>query len=129
MVVFLHMVVTLLLRVETWQVCLPISPLLVLIEAGAEVNLIPPNGEYTCLGLVAAQDSKKTKFKENQVIIGRQLIEGGADVNIASKAVKRSPLTDAVASERCTNLEFVLNCCFSTEPTPTSRMLREKRLS
>ena len=108
-VAFLHYMAALLLRSKTWQVSLPTSPLLILIQTGVDVNDIPPNGHYSCLCLVAAQDSTKNvhQFNENQCIIGRQLIEAGANVNLATKESKDSPLMLACSSTLCTNLDFV----------------------
>ena len=108
--IFLHHMTSLLIHMKTWQVCLPTSPILVLLQTGVDTDVIPATGCYPCICVLAAQYSTKNEFNENQVIIGRQLIEiGGANVNLATnqEAGRNSPLFFACSSRRCTNLDFI----------------------
>ena len=108
--VFLHVMCCLLLHAKPWQVDLPTSPVKILLQVGVDVNAIPEEGVYNCLTLLAAQNSERESFKKNQVTIARQLIEGGAQVNLPSLEEGGgliTPLYFACASFLYTNLDFV----------------------
>jgi hypothetical protein len=108
--VFLHVMCCLLLHAKPWQVDLPTSPVKILLQVGVDVNAIPEDGVYNCLTLLAAQNSERESFKKNQVTIARQLIEGGAQVNLPSLeegAGLIAPLYFACASCSYTNLDFI----------------------
>jgi hypothetical protein len=115
-VVFFHSV-DLLIRTDSEKILWPNSPLLVLLQfvgpnvlQGIEHNgLQKRDGKGTLLHKLAfLTDPSDYSTDENQLILGRQLIEHGANVNAVAEYLKgNTPLLLACHSEMTTNLDFI----------------------
>jgi hypothetical protein len=94
----------------------PNSPLLVLLQfvhpnalsAGDDAGVLPGETRETPLHhLVDLADSFDYSTHVNQLILAKQLIEHGANVNALSKAHGKTPLHDTCYMGVVTNLDFV----------------------
>lgn len=111
---FLHQMVRILVRLKTWRITMPVSPVLILLECGADVNgVFPSDCTFSPLCLLAQKSSSKNQMvNKNQVIIGRQLLERGADPNFfkrdgSSKHFGNTALYNACYSLQAANLDFI----------------------
>ena len=94
----------------------PTSPIVVLLESGVDPNALshpwggpPDEGSSRPLHLLIDMTAPNMDLMERQVIIAKQLIEAGADVNAvnAPGQGRNSPLHNACFSGECTNLELI----------------------
>ena len=94
----------------------PTSPVLVLLESGVDPNFLshprggpPDDSSSRPLHMLVGCTAPNVDVMERQVIIARQLIEAGADVNAVNGPAlgKNSPLHNACSSARCTNLGLI----------------------
>jgi hypothetical protein len=113
---FLFHSLYLLIHTDSEKLIWPNSPLLVLLQfVGPNVSPGPdhealPEGETkgTLLHQLACMaDPRDYSTHENQLILGRQLIEHGANVNAVARPRGDTPLHFACRSGTTTNLDFI----------------------
>jgi hypothetical protein len=99
-----------LLRSDSEMLSWPNSPLLVMLEF-VDPNVLFGGEQETSLTplhvLADLADPFEYSTHENQVILAKQLIEHGADVNAVSIPHGRTPLHNACSAGVVTNLDFV----------------------
>lgn len=105
-----------LLGLDSDTIAQPTSPVLVLLESGVDPNFLshpwggpPDDSSSRLLHMLVGCTAPNVDIMERQIIIARQLIEAGADVNAVNGPAlgKNSPLHNACFSGRCTNLDLI----------------------
>jgi ankyrin repeat protein len=108
---FLLRSVCILIRGDSEKLTWPNNPLLVALRHGVDPNLYiaPEGGQRDTLLHILSRNSHMDNIvtHRNQVILARQLVEHGANVNAASSFFDYTPLHNACQSGVTTNLEFI----------------------
>lgn len=110
--IFLLKVIPFILRVKQWKLTQPTSIVLVLLSSGIDLSTYETTRCKLTLGtpfntLSMMSSATDPHVNMNQVIVGRQLIEAGANVNLRSGEDDDTPLHVACSSTVPTNLDFV----------------------
>jgi len=103
---FVFRMVKIMVRLETWRIEKPTSPLLILFDLG----LAHPSGtsQYHFLITLSQQSSpSKRLYNRNQVVLAKQFITHGADVNRKRGVHMDTPLDSSCYCFQPTNLEFI----------------------
>ncbi len=83
----------------------PTSPLVVLLD-DVDPNAVSSEQSVTALLYLAECSAGDLNSMENQVVLGQQLLDAGANVNKRAGAQRLYPLHTALHSENVTNLDY-----------------------
>ena len=84
----------------------PTSPLVVLLD-DVDPNAVSSEQSVTALLYLAECSAGDLNSMENQVVLGQQLLDAGANVNKRAGAQRLYPLHTALHSENITNLDYI----------------------